>query len=221
MAADLASIHVLITRPGESGTDLCAQIEARGGNALHFPVIAFAPPADESAFQQAIHALGEQDWIIFNSAQAVKAAVPALRAAWPNFPESVKFAAVGAGTASALHDAGYIAALYPQHEWSSEGLLAMPEFQSISGKKIAIIRGAGGRELLEKILQERGASVISCIAYQRILPVVNAAACLELIRQKQLHLIVAGSFVLAVIIGYLIYGSVNADILIRPLIFGP
>lgn len=194
MAADLSSLHILVTRPGAAGAELCAQVEAQGGKALHFPVIAFAPPADEQAFQEAIHALGDQDWIIFNSPQSVKAAVPMMRAVWPVFPEQVKFAAVGAGTAQALHAAGYRAALYPEQKWSSEELLAMPALQSISGKKIAIVRGTGGRELIEKVLHERGAHVTSCIAYQRMLPVVNAGACLELIKKNQLHVMVAGSF---------------------------
>lgn len=194
MANDLSSHYILVTRPGAAGADLCEEIKARGGQALHFPVIEFAPPADVQAFQQSIKQLGHQDWIIFNSPQSVRSAVPAMRAAWPEFPERVKFAAVGAGTAKALHEAGYMAALYPQQEWSSEGLLAMPEFQDIKGKSIAVVRGAGGREFLEKELQSRGAIVTSCIAYQRLLPVVNAATCLQLLQEKQLNTIVAGSF---------------------------
>lgn len=194
MTSDLSSLYILVTRPGDAGADLCAQIEVHGGKAVHFPVIDFAPPADEQAFQESIHALGKQDWIVFNSPQSVRSAVPMMRAVWPEFPPFVKFAAVGAGTSKALHAAGYIAALYPQREWSSEGLLAMPEFQNVSGKRIAIVRGAGGRELLEKILRERGANVTSCIAYQRILPMVNASACFQLIREKKLQVIVAGSF---------------------------
>lgn len=194
MATDLSTIYVLVTRPGNAGAELCEQVIARGGNALHFPVIAFAPPADAEAFQQAIKGLGEQDWIIFNSPQAVKAAVPAMRAAWPNFPECVQFAAVGSGTAKALHEAGYVGALYPEQEWSSEGLLELPALQQVSGKKIAIVRGEGGREFLEKILSERGAEVTSCMAYRRILPTTDASVCLELMRQKKLQVIVAGSF---------------------------
>lgn len=194
MAADFAGLQFLVTRPGDAGAELCAHITARGGKVLHFPVIAFAPPPDEAAFQQSIQVLGHQDWIIFNSPQAVRAAVPALRAAWPNFPEHVKFAAVGAGTAKALQEAGYVGALFPRQEWSSEGLLDLPEFQHVNGKKIAIVRGVGGREFLEKVLLERGAQVLSCMAYQRILPVTDASACRQLIQQKQLHVIVAGSF---------------------------
>jgi uroporphyrinogen-III synthase len=194
MAADLSSLSILVTRPGAAGAELCEQMLAQGARALHFPVIDFAPPQDLAALDHAIQQLGTQDWIIFNSPQSVRAAVPAMRAAWPIFPESVKFAAVGAGTAKALHEAGYIAALFPEQDWSSDGLLAMPEFQHVSGKKIAVVRGAGGREQLEKILIERGANVLSCIAYQRVLPMLNATECLELIRKNQLHVIVAGSF---------------------------
>ncbi|HTM63129.1 MAG TPA: uroporphyrinogen-III synthase [Gammaproteobacteria bacterium] len=194
MKSDLSSIYVLVTRPGTAGAELCAQIEAQGGRALHFPVIEFAPPHDTESFQQVINQLGEQDWIIFNSPQAVRSAVPAMRKAWPEFPENVQIAAVGSGTAKSLYEAGYISALHPEHEWSSEGLLAMTQFQHVSGKKIVIIRGEGGRQVLEKVLGERGAKVLPCIAYRRMLPTINAEACLKLIHQKELDVIAAGSF---------------------------
>lgn len=193
MSKQQASL-ILVTRPGLAGETLCAQIEAHGGSALHFPVIAFAPPRDDAAFDASIHAVGEQDWLIFNSPQAVIAVVPRLRAAWPNLPETVKFAAVGAGTAAALHEAGYQAALYPENEWSSEGLLAMPEFQTVTDQCIMIMRGEGGRELLEKVLLERGAKVSSCLAYQRVLPDSDPEVAIARIRQRAISMIVAGSF---------------------------
>lgn len=194
MAADFSGLQILVTRPGSAGAELCAIIEKANGKALHFPVIAFAPPLDETAFNQAILSLGHQDIIIFNSPQSVKAAVPAMRAAWPHFPPNVQFASVGAGTAKALKAAGYLASFYPENEWHSEGLLAMPELNTVKDKSIAVVRGQGGRELLEKVLIERGAKVTSCIAYRRVLPMINAEPCLDLIRQQQLNLIVAGSF---------------------------
>lgn len=194
MAVDWSALYILITRPGEAGAELCTAIESRGGKAMHFPVIAFAPPADEQAFHHAIATLGEQDWVLFNSPQSVRAVVPAMRAAWPQFPETVRFAAVGAGTAKALHEAGYVAACIPESDWSSEGLLALPEFQQVSGKKIAIVRGEGGRQLLDKVLLERGAVVTACIAYRRILPIVNADACRGLIHDGKISAIVAGSY---------------------------
>jgi uroporphyrinogen-III synthase len=169
IAASLKGAHVLVTRPGTAGLELCNQIKARGGQAVYFPTIDFAPPSDEAVFEQAILALGEQDWLIFVSPQAVYSSIPSIRKVWPVFPPHVRFAAVGAGTAKALHHAGYLA-LYPDTAWHSEGLLSLAEFQPVQGKKIAIIRGEGGRELIDNTLKERGAHVLSMIAYQRVIP---------------------------------------------------
>jgi uroporphyrinogen-III synthase len=194
MKIDLSSLSILVTRPGDAGAALCASIEAHGGHAYHLPVIAFMPPVDLPVFTHAIDMAGDQDWLIFNSPQSVVAAVPTLRARWPHLSDNVKFAAVGAGTAAALRAAGYLAAVFPEDEWSSEGLLAMPEFQHVSGQHIMIVRGVGGREYLEKIFNERGAIVTSCLAYQRILPDIDASACQAAVKRHAYHVAVAGSF---------------------------
>lgn len=183
----------IVARPGEAGAALCADINKEFGRALHFPTIAFAPPADEAAFQQAIKQAGEQDWLIFISAQAVKSVVPALRSVWPNMPERVKFAAVGPTTAEALNAAGY-RAIYSDEVWSSEGLLALQPFQHVAGQSIMLMRGEGGRELLESELLARGAKLSSCVAYQRVLPTIDAAPCQQLIKSHACAGIIAGSF---------------------------
>ena len=109
----------------------------------------------------AINQLGEQDWLIFVSPQAVRASIPAIRRAWPQFSDQTKFAAVGSGTANALKAAGWLVSCIPDTEWGSDGLLEMPEFQSVVGKKIAVMRGVGGRERLEPALFSRRSSIVS------------------------------------------------------------
>ena len=190
----LQDLSILVTRPDPAGQSLCEYLELQGARAIHFPTIAFAPPDNESAFQQAIRQLGEQEWIIFNSPNAVYASIVAIRTAWPQFPPSVKFAAVGAGTARALQDAGYIATVFPANEWSSEALLDLPEFANVAGKKIAIVRGEGGRELLEKTLNARGAQVTSVMAYKRILPVVDVEYYIDLFKQQNIDVAVCTSY---------------------------
>ena len=61
-------------------------------------------------------------------------------------------------------------AIYPADEWSAEGLLMMPEFSHVAGKNIAIVRGEGGRELLEPALKARDANVLSVVVYRREMP---------------------------------------------------
>lgn len=189
----LRGLCVLVTRPSPQGEKLCQQIEAQGGQAIHFPTIAFALPHDAAAYQQAIDQLGEQEWLIFISPQAVQACVPDLRRRWPVLPPAVKFAAVGGGTAAALRETGYQAALLPEQEWNSEGLLALPDFQSVAQMKIAIIRGEGGREMIDRTLTARGAILLPVLAYRRILPAVDVTACLQQIRQRPLSAIICTS----------------------------
>lgn len=185
----LRGMRVLVTRPSPQGEKLCEQIQAQGGEATHFPTIAFAPPPDQAAYESALQQLGEQSWLIFISPQAVYASVPELRRHWPVFPEKTKFAAIGAGTSAALREAGYRVAVQPAQEWTSEGFLALPAFQAIEGEKIAVIRGEGGRELIDKTLKERGAVLLPVIAYRRVLPAVR----LDLTQYTQFDTIVCTS----------------------------
>lgn len=194
MTKALMNCRVLVARPDIGGEELCRAITAEDGFALHFPSIAFAPPADEALFLQMVQAMGDQAWIIFNSPQAVRATIPAMRKAWPYFPDATRFAAVGAGTARALKEAGYIVNVIPEREWSSEGLMAMPQFQIVTGQKVMVVRGEGGREYLERVLNERQAKVSSCVAYQRVLPQVADSICANLLQENNINAIAAGSF---------------------------
>jgi uroporphyrinogen-III synthase len=191
---DLQGRHILITRPEPQGSELCRLIEAKGGQAICMPTLAFAPPPDSEAFDRALAAFGDQDWLIFISPQAVLASVPAIRRQWPLFPTSVQFACVGEGTAKALLAAGYRVSHYPEKEWNSEGLLDLPCFQSVTGKKIAIIRGEGGRELVDKTLAARGATILPVIAYQRVLPELKLHSALAWLEQHKIDSIVCTSF---------------------------
>lgn len=188
------SFCLLVTRPDPGGAALCELIQRQGDVAIHFPTIIFAPPPDTAAFQRGLELLGEQDWLLFVSPQAVRASVPAIRRAWPVLPNTVRFAAVGAGTANALQEAGYQVSCVPDSEWSSEGLLDSPEFQAIENQHVAVIRGEGGREILEKILTERGAKVISLIAYQRMIPEIDISPYLPLVKDAKIDAIICTSF---------------------------
>lgn len=190
---DLAGINILVARPKPQADALCEAILAHGGYPIHFPTLQFAPPRDETLLHSAISQLGEQDWLIFISPQAVYASIAHIRRVWPHFPDTVQWMAVGSGTANALLQAGY-RAMTPETEWNSEGLLALPAFQQVKGKKIAIIRGEGGRQLLDKTLAERGASILPVIAYERVLPTVDNSDCLERLKQHTIDVIVCSSY---------------------------
>ena len=113
-------ISILVTRPDPQGSILCQLIESGGDRAIHFPTIDIAPPSDEVKMHEQLSQIGDQHWLIFISPQAVIASIPHLRRAWPVLPETVRFAAIGAGTAQALKEAGYQKIVFPDHEFFSE-----------------------------------------------------------------------------------------------------
>lgn len=193
MSIYLDDLQVLVTRPDPQGSELCQLINDHGGKGILMPTIAFESP-DEAEFQQSIADLAHKNWLIFISPQSVLMSIPKIRAKWPSLPDTVKFAAVGARTAQALKDAGYNA-VYPEHEWNSEALLEMPEFEDVVGQHIAIVRGGeGGREVIEHRLLARGAHVTNIIAYHRVLPTVDMTEPMHLLRQHRIDVIVCSSF---------------------------
>jgi uroporphyrinogen-III synthase len=190
----LTKRQILITRPEPHGTELCSLINTQGDSAVSFPTIVFGPPPNRVQFERSIALLGQQDWLIFISPQAVYAIVPSIRKMWPHLPASVKFAAVGAKTAQLLIAAGYEGVTCPSIAGSSEALLELPIFQHVPGKKMALISGAEGLDLLDQKLKVRGACVLPVIAYQRRRPTVDVAPTVLLIKNKEIDVIVCTSF---------------------------
>lgn len=154
---------IVVTRPLPAGKELCNEIEREGGETLLFPTIEIKPlPISEEILKE----LPNQDWIIFISPQSVYTSQLSI-------PKNIKIAAIGEGTAKALRAANYAVAAKPKEEWNSESLLALPQFKQIENKKITIVKGVGGKEVLTKELQKRGAIVTLANAYERMLPQVD------------------------------------------------
>ncbi|WP_339719628.1 uroporphyrinogen-III synthase [uncultured Paraglaciecola sp.] len=82
------------------------------------------------------------------------------------WPKRVCFFAVGASTGSILESAGF--AVVVPNEPRTEGLLSLPELNSVVNKRIVIMKGFGGRELLHHTLVTRGAEVVEWEVYKRI-----------------------------------------------------
>lgn len=170
MKADqLTGMTIMVTRPEASGKQLCHEIEAAGGKAIHCPTIAFKPLLTESALKAALASLETYDWLIFISPQAVSS-VASLLSSLKKQLATVRIAAVGPGTKAALAALHFTNIAAPTQQEGSEGLLELPELQSVNQQQIAIIRGDGGRQYLADTLRERGAHVSYVATYQRIIP---------------------------------------------------
>lgn len=140
-------------------------ISAAGGVPLLFPLLDISPVADRAMLHTQLRPLVTYDLVIFISPNAVTYGMAAITAAGAALPAQV--ATVGTGSARALHAAGVGKVIVPAERSDSEGLLAMPELSQMAGKRVMILRGDGGRELLADTLRARGASVDYVTCYQR------------------------------------------------------
>ena len=161
----LNGLQVLVTRPLDQAEGLTLAISAAGGVPLSFPLLDIAPAADTAALYTQLQPLADYDLAIFISPNAVSHGMAAIAAAGASLPAQV--ATVGAGSARALRAAGVSQVIVPTERSDSEGLLAMPELAHMKGKRVIILRGDGGRELLADTLRARGATVEYVTCYQR------------------------------------------------------
>lgn len=165
----------MVTRPREQAARLAALLEAAGGRALVYPAIEIADPADPARAEQTIGQLARFDLAVFVSPTAVERAFRLVRA----WPPALRAAAVGRGSARELERRGVPQALAPAEGGDSESLLALPELAQVSGKRVVVFRGEGGRELLGETLRRRGASVEYAEVYRRASPRLDLAPLLD------------------------------------------
>lgn len=167
----LSGRGVLVTRPREQSRELVEAIRNAGGIAIAFPVIEIVPRPGEDVARDAA-ALPDPDIVVYVSTNAVEHGF-ALHA-----DRDARVAAIGPATAAAIERAGGRVDIRSEQGFDSEALLETEALLEVDGKRVRIVRGEGGRELLGDSLRERGAEVDYLAVYRR-LPVERSAADLR------------------------------------------
>lgn len=162
---------MLVTRPRTQAVELVAAIENAGGSTFCFPVLDIAA-IDENIVSANAAALAKPDIVVFVSRNAVEYGL--------KYTDGGKIAAIGPATASAVTAAGHFVDIQPAAGFDSEHLLAEPMLQDVANKRIRIIRGGAGRELLAEKLAARGAEVDYLSVYERRLPDVSKQTLADL-----------------------------------------
>lgn len=188
----LAGRRILVTRPRDQADHLLALVRRAGGEGTLFPLIEIREPGDRAALQRIIDRLDEYDLAIFISPTAVTHGLAHVRAR-REWPRHLAVAAVGQGTARTLTENGFATILAPVQGGDSEALLALPEMSRVAGKRVLILRGQGGRELLAEILRQRGAVVDYAECYRRVKPDASARPSLESLLRGPLDALVITS----------------------------
>lgn len=190
----LAGRTVVVTRPREQAGPLCDGIAAAGGTAVAFPLLEIVELPDDPAFAAALAALDAAALAIFISPNAVSFGVSRVlvKRAWP---AGLPVAAVGQGTAKALHNQGFPQVIVPVAGFDSEALLACPELSipALNGKTVVLFKGEGGRDLLASTLSARGAKILPAPCYRRLPPTGDVAQLLALYAKGKLSALVVSS----------------------------
>ncbi|MDO9596658.1 MAG: uroporphyrinogen-III synthase [Azoarcus sp.] len=176
-----------MTRPAGQSGSLCRAIEAQGGRALCFPVLAVGPVADQSVFGAVAERLDAFDLAFFVSPNAVNFALDGLLAL-RDWPPRLRVATVGKGSERALAARGFDDVIAPLAGFDSEAVLDLPAFsaETVRGRKVLVLRGDGGRDLLGETLIERGATVEYLACYRRFCPDIDSALLLDPVRRGEI-----------------------------------
>lgn len=194
MLVTLNNKRILVTRPEHQAERLCHLISNADGESILFPTIEIKLILDSEKLLNCFKHISEYDFIIFVSRNAVAGVFdhylsPDLLSA------QIQLLAIGAGTAAVMAERNMTDVLHAGVQADSESLLQLPELQSefIQEKKILIVRGVGGRELLADGLKARGALVDYAEVYERCLPEYEKQQCHEIWQKEKPDAIVVSS----------------------------
>jgi uroporphyrinogen III methyltransferase/synthase len=172
--------RVVVTRARAQAGPLADRLEAEGAEVVLFPTIVLEPPTDPTAVDRAVSAAATYDWIVFTSANAVRAFFERFAAQGRDVRElaPVRLAAIGPETAAGLRERLLRPAIVPA-EYRAEGILAALAGENLRGRRVLLPRAAGARVVLPEELRARGATVDEVAVYRAVRPASADAAPLR------------------------------------------
>ncbi|WP_136419335.1 uroporphyrinogen-III synthase [Herbaspirillum sp. ST 5-3] len=181
---DQSSHPVVVTRPLAQARQLARRIVEQGREAVVFPLLDIQPLPDQSKLKAVLDDLASYAMVAFVSPNAIDAAFSILK----EWPKEVAIAVMGEGSKLALANHGLtstnanIISPIDPHRTDSQTLLEVLDLEALRGKRVLIVRGETGRELLADALRDQGVQVEQIAAYRRAAPVLDQPAREQLLR---------------------------------------
>ena len=167
----LSGKRIVITRAAVQSEALARELSARGAIPVVLPLVSFSDPEDFAPLDAAITEIQRFDWIIFTSAQAVRAVVKRgeeLKRSLIQSGSKLRIASVGPVTAEAARQArlrvDYVA------ETHTGAALAEELGNRLQGAKVFLPRSDRANQGLPPALKRHGARVTEVIAYRTLRP---------------------------------------------------
>jgi uroporphyrinogen-III synthase len=161
--------QVVITRPRAQADELARAVAALGRTPVVLPLLEISALEDESELERVLGRLADYALVAFVSPNAIDAAFARVK----RWPAGVTLAVLGEGSRAALArhgiDGANTAIVSPPDaaRSDSEQLLRALDLPALAGRRVLIVRGDGGRELMADGLRAAGALVETVAAYRR------------------------------------------------------
>lgn len=165
----MASLPVLICRPGPRAAALAEAIAARGFAVEHGEAMALESLPETPEMRAAWLDFDQFRRVVVVSPYAAECLAEALDRYWPQLPVGIDYYAVGATTAATLHRELGVRVHVPAEggETTSEALLALGSLRRLDDQRVLLVAGEGGRPLLGDTLRGRGARLTRLALYRR------------------------------------------------------
>jgi len=187
--ASLDGVSVVVTRPLDQAAALREPLLQAGADVISLPTLEIEPIEIGPLQRNLILDLDRYAFVICVSPNAARLGLEALSDYWPQWPVQQQWLAVGPASGDAMSGWG-LNVKTAQQGATSETLLDWPELQHLTGQRILILRGEGGRETLADTLRQRGAHVDYLELYRRVKPSADTAPLLQALRGERVILTV-------------------------------
>ncbi len=166
--------RIAITRAREQAGVLCELLAALGAEVIEIPTIEIRPPDSWEPLDSAIRRLEEFQYLLVTSANGVRNFLSRLAACGRDVRalHGLTIGAIGPATAAEFAKTGVKVDLLPT-EYVAEGLIAALGDRDLHGKAFLIPRARVARDLVPRVLEERGARVELVEAYQTVVPEIT------------------------------------------------
>ena len=167
--------RIAVTRAREQAGVFREQLAALGAEVIEIPTIEIRPPASWEPLDTAIGRLEEFNYLLVTSANGVRYFLERLSASGRDIRalKGLMIGAIGPATAAEFARTGVKVDLLPT-AYVAEGLLAALEGHDLRGKAFLIPRARVARDLVPRVLEERGARVHVVEAYQTVMPEISS-----------------------------------------------
>jgi uroporphyrinogen III methyltransferase/synthase len=169
--------RIVVTRASAQATALRDALAELGADVLEVPALRIEP-VDESSLHAALARLGEFEWVVFTSQNAVRIVWDALRSAGRDARAfaTCRIACVGRSTSDALLASGLAADVLPQR-FVAEGVLeAMTSRDDVKRTRVLYLAAEGARDVLPDGLRALGCRVEVVRVYRSVSDGVGADA---------------------------------------------